>query len=783
MTQLLFIPGMTIQSSDSLNEMPNPQSGQITAPVNDFWQIFEQMIGTNSSLPTSSMGKLNENYPSLESSPFKEHESILDRTPSIQSNLINEIGKPGLGQEQISQDNWPSLINQVRSEVESAVKNGKLAITDEKNWVRVDLSGELANKIDVILKQHPVNSNIQIHSLNGELNNLNLMPSKELENNTHQIQTFVLNLLNENRIKSQDIQLGYDSISNEKDMMTFFEKEFESTAASKLETSQPIHAIVWLPETLDKESLQATSNSGHSLFNKGFWLELIDNTGLQTAPTENDIKILIDLDSTVLPESSESKFASFPKHDLENLPGVILSNSDVRLDDELIDEINANQKYPTKSSESRIDHNTQSFEQNDKNYLLDGSKVENNLKADGSFSNSKKLVFISSGTMDEISKEIESKGKFKNFANIQGFGTGQEKLQSDGITKVSSSEPLTYTMENSRDQVESKQMNQQRFVEQKQTADQQLTSANYERDQVTVPKAGNKEISNRDLNTDSRLIPNQRVDLPGVNSNSKQENPAPLNNLTITFDEGEEIQFSKNQHSSDKNSGDKLTLGENSKNINSEQAKNDSAIKITPENRAESTSNNPKETQLPINKNNGLESNIHKADQLDNTLKIVNQANVRIGVANSGNINQAIDQIVQSARVHLKSGSQEIQVNLKPEFLGMVKIVVENIEQEIRAVLYVERPEVRNAIEGQVNQIQKALQDQNIRMDRVDVQDFSSHLDSKSGANTNEQNEKHTVQENGRQRELENNNNVELENLDNTNQKRDFGYNTIELTA
>ena len=127
---------------------------------------------------------------------------------------------------------------------------------------------------------------------------------------------------------------------------------------------------------------------------------------------------------------------------------------------------------------------------------------------------------------------------------------------------------------------------------------------------------------------------------------------------------------------------------------------------------------------------------------------------------------------------------QEIQVNLKPAFLGMVKIVVEKIDQEVKIILYVDRPEVRNAIEGQINQISKSLQDQNIRIERIDVQDFSSYASFKDGANPPGQDEKQSLFENDANKKTGlNKNTINSEDLDNNIHQRDFGYNTIELIA
>jgi flagellar hook-length control protein FliK len=146
-------------------------------------------------------------------------------------------------------------------------------------------------------------------------------------------------------------------------------------------------------------------------------------------------------------------------------------------------------------------------------------------------------------------------------------------------------------------------------------------------------------------------------------------------------------------------------------------------------------------------------------------------------------LRNAVDQIVQSARLKISEGRQEIQVKLKPEFLGMVKIVVESTEQEIKAVMFVERPELRQALEGQFPQLQRSLQEQAIRLDRLDIRDFSAQMNS--GGGSNEQGMRRAVGgQNSHLSQLNMGVDASVVSArDGQITNREFGYNTLELIA
>jgi hypothetical protein len=79
------------------------------------------------------------------------------------------------------------------------------------------------------------------------------------------------------------------------------------------------------------------------------------------------------------------------------------------------------------------------------------------------------------------------------------------------------------------------------------------------------------------------------------------------------------------------------------------------------------------------------------------------------------------DQIVQRAAVHVKNGQGEIRIDLKPEFLGHVRLQIVTENQQVTVRIHTELPMVREMIESNIQQLKSDLQQQGLRVERVDV--------------------------------------------------------------
>jgi flagellar hook-length control protein FliK len=79
------------------------------------------------------------------------------------------------------------------------------------------------------------------------------------------------------------------------------------------------------------------------------------------------------------------------------------------------------------------------------------------------------------------------------------------------------------------------------------------------------------------------------------------------------------------------------------------------------------------------------------------------------------------DQIVQRAAVHVKNDQGEIRIDLKPEFLGHVRLQIVTENQQVTVRILTELPMVRDMIESSIQQLKSDLQQQGLRVERVEV--------------------------------------------------------------
>lgn len=79
------------------------------------------------------------------------------------------------------------------------------------------------------------------------------------------------------------------------------------------------------------------------------------------------------------------------------------------------------------------------------------------------------------------------------------------------------------------------------------------------------------------------------------------------------------------------------------------------------------------------------------------------------------------DQIVQRALVQVKTGQSEIKIDLKPDFLGHVRMQIVSENQQVSVRILTELPAVRDMIETGLQQLRSELQNQGLHVDRLEV--------------------------------------------------------------
>jgi flagellar hook-length control protein FliK len=99
------------------------------------------------------------------------------------------------------------------------------------------------------------------------------------------------------------------------------------------------------------------------------------------------------------------------------------------------------------------------------------------------------------------------------------------------------------------------------------------------------------------------------------------------------------------------------------------------------------------------------------------------------------NRNQTLDQIVRRAAIHLRNGQQEARIELKPDFLGHVRLQIISENHQVTVKILAEHGFVKDMIENNLHQLKADLQQQGLEVDKVEV---SVSQDSEEGANSRE---------------------------------------------
>jgi hypothetical protein len=82
---------------------------------------------------------------------------------------------------------------------------------------------------------------------------------------------------------------------------------------------------------------------------------------------------------------------------------------------------------------------------------------------------------------------------------------------------------------------------------------------------------------------------------------------------------------------------------------------------------------------------------------------------------------QTMEQIVRRAVIQIKDGQHEARIDLKPEFMGHVRMQVITENQQVTVKILTEFGFVKDMIENNIQQLKADLQQQGLDVDKVDV--------------------------------------------------------------
>ena len=108
-------------------------------------------------------------------------------------------------------------------------------------------------------------------------------------------------------------------------------------------------------------------------------------------------------------------------------------------------------------------------------------------------------------------------------------------------------------------------------------------------------------------------------------------------------------------------------------------------------------------------------------DQLPEHLKPLESATRTLEGAQRGLTSQAMDQIVHKAVLLMNNDQHEVRLELKPEFLGHIRMQIVTENQQVAVKIVAELPFVKDMLESNLNQLKAQLQAQGLAIDELEV--------------------------------------------------------------
>jgi len=108
-------------------------------------------------------------------------------------------------------------------------------------------------------------------------------------------------------------------------------------------------------------------------------------------------------------------------------------------------------------------------------------------------------------------------------------------------------------------------------------------------------------------------------------------------------------------------------------------------------------------------------------DQMPQHLSRLENAAPSSETAQRSLISQNLDQIVQKALLSFHNGQHEVQLHLKPDFLGHIRMQIVSEGQQIAIKIVAELPFVKDMLENNLHQLKADLQSQGLNVDELEV--------------------------------------------------------------
>jgi flagellar hook-length control protein FliK len=123
----------------------------------------------------------------------------------------------------------------------------------------------------------------------------------------------------------------------------------------------------------------------------------------------------------------------------------------------------------------------------------------------------------------------------------------------------------------------------------------------------------------------------------------------------------------------------------------------------------------------PIDGDSKDSSLLFSQDQMPQDLARLENAAQRSEAVRRGLMSQTLNQIVQKAVLSFNNGQHEIQIDLKPDFLGHIRMQIVTESQQVAVRIVAELPFVKDMLESNLNQLKAELQAQGLKVDELEV--------------------------------------------------------------
>ena len=118
------------------------------------------------------------------------------------------------------------------------------------------------------------------------------------------------------------------------------------------------------------------------------------------------------------------------------------------------------------------------------------------------------------------------------------------------------------------------------------------------------------------------------------------------------------------------------------------------------------------------NKDSGF---LFSQDQMPQHLSRLENAGQRSEATQRSLMSQTLNQIVQKAVHSLNNGQHEVRIELKPDFLGPIRMQILTESQQVAVRIVAEVPLVKEILENNLNQLKAELQAQGLKVDELEV--------------------------------------------------------------